>query len=110
MALVGERLIVRPTEPSSAAEDDPLGPSGLSTPTLSVNTSRPGSQIPRLSVEPPTPAPNNRNLPFRDYPEGKSSNSFPPHTYLEDEEVERDDREIMDSQELAMQGELFSAD
>lgn len=45
-------------------------------------------------------------MPFRDYPDGRRSGDRTfPHAYTEDEEDDRDDREIMDSQEMVMQGE-----
>ena len=63
-----------------------------------VPSSRPSSAVPRLEVEPPTPA-YNPNMPFRDYPDGQR------HSLDPEEEDFRDDREILDSQEMVMQGE-----
>lgn len=97
-------LFVRSTGQNTVSEHNT--PDTIFTSTLSStnNPSRPSSTVPRVEIEPPTPS-LNPNMPFRDYPDGRpSSNSFTPHSYNEDEEDERDDREIMDSQEMVMQG------
>ncbi|KAI9633998.1 uncharacterized protein MKK02DRAFT_28727 [Dioszegia hungarica] len=97
--------ILRRAPKQSTAVQNPVTPDPIFTSTLSGNNnpSRPTSAIPRVEIEPPTPA-GNPNMPFRDYPDGRRSGDRTfPHAYTEDEEDDRDDREIMDSQEMVMQ-------